>query len=91
VSIYLCKIRPDVNNSYHQKPEIRCKTTPFFRQEQTFFEKNETNFSKNVLFVQNDTNKKTGEMLHSGILMKIWVENLKDYYNICGKYLDCDE
>jgi hypothetical protein len=70
-------MRTNVNNSYHQKPEIRCKTTPFFRQEQTFFEKNETNFSKNVLFVQNDTNKKTGEMLHSSILTDNNVEELK--------------
>ena len=84
-------MRTNVNNSYHQKPEIPCKTTPFFRQEQTFFEKNETNFSKNVLLVQNDTNKKTGEMLHSGILMKIWVENMKDYYYICSKYFYRDE
>jgi hypothetical protein len=84
-------MRTNVNNSYHQKPEIRCKTTPFFRQEQTFFEKNETNFSKNVLFVQKDTNKKTGEMLHSGILIKNWVENMKDYYYICSKYFYRDE
>jgi len=84
-------MKSNVNNSYHQKPEIRCKTTPFFRYEQTFFEKNETNFSKNVLFVQNDTNKKTGEMLHSGILIKNWVENMKDYYYICSKYFYRDE
>ena len=84
-------MRTNVNNSYHQKPEIRCKTTPFFRQEQTFFEKNETIFSKNVLFVQKDTNKKTGEMLHSGNLIKNWVENMKYNYYICSKYFYRDE
>ena len=52
VSIYLCKMRTNVNNSYHQKPEIRCKTTPFFRYEQTFFEKNETNFSKTCFWAK---------------------------------------
>ena len=41
-------------------------------------------FGINACFVQNDTNKKTGEMLHSGILMKNLVENMKYNYYICG-------
>ena len=91
------KEKPSKRGSYKKdyiKEEIYKKLNEgtilhFIRNSKKSLEK--TNFSKNVLFVQKDTNKKTGEMLHSGILMKTWVENMKYIYYICSKYLDCDE